>query len=173
MYRCNLFAHPCLYYYLLSTQYTVLHILFYSTFYSVFFTYIYIYSLVLCYIFCTVHWADLTYISLLIIFCIIEYVTNKQTLNLEPVRLVPMCLCQCVWAPPLEDKRPPWESTKAVSCICHPGRSTLGESTKLSLAYVTVTSRGAAHWGIHTLYWRSHHFPLPSPLRIHWKIHAM
>ncbi len=89
------------------------------------------------------------------------------------VRLVPMCLCQCVWAPPLEDKRPPWESTKAVSCICHPGRSTLGESTKLSLAYVTVTSRGAAHWGIHTLYWRSHHFPLPSPLRIHWKIHAM
>ncbi len=36
--------------------------------------------------------------------------------------------------PPLEDKRPPWESTK------------------LSLAYVTVTSRGAAHWGIHTLY---------------------
>ncbi len=29
---------------------------------------------------CTVHWADLTYISLLIIFCIIEFVTNK-TLN--------------------------------------------------------------------------------------------
>ncbi len=29
---------------------------------------------------CTVHWADLTYISLLIIFCIIEYVANK-TLN--------------------------------------------------------------------------------------------
>ncbi len=27
-----------------------------------------------------------------------------------------------------------------------------GESTRLSLAYVTVTSRGAAHWGIHTLY---------------------
>ncbi len=26
----------------------------------------------------TVHWADLTYISLLIIFCIIEYVTNKS-----------------------------------------------------------------------------------------------
>ncbi len=43
------------------------------------------YSLVLCYIFCTVHWADLTYISLLIIFCIIEYVTNKKnwTLKLE------------------------------------------------------------------------------------------
>ncbi len=31
---------------------------------------------------CTVHGADLTYISGLIIFCIIEYVTNK-TLNLE------------------------------------------------------------------------------------------
>ncbi len=42
------------------------------------------------------------------------------------VRLVPMCLCQCVWAPPLEDKRPPWESTK------------------LSLAYVI---QDAAHWG--------------------------
>ncbi len=43
------------------------------------------YSLVLCYIFCTVHWADLTYISLLIIICIIEYVTNKKnwTLKLE------------------------------------------------------------------------------------------
>ncbi len=74
-----LFAHPCLYYYLLSPQYTVLHI---SLFIFIL-TYIYVYSLVLCYVFCTVHWADLIYISLLIIFCIIEYVTNKQTLNLE------------------------------------------------------------------------------------------
>ncbi len=32
---------------------------------------------------CTVHGADLTYISLLVIFCIIVYVMNK-TLNLEP-----------------------------------------------------------------------------------------
>ncbi len=32
----------------------------------------------LCYIFCAVHWADLIYVSLLIIFCIIEYVTNKK-----------------------------------------------------------------------------------------------
>ncbi len=102
-----------------------------------------------------------------------RFLLQSESFRIQTVRLVPMCLCQCVWAPPLEDKRPPWESTKAVSCICHPGRSTLGESTKLSLAYVTVTSRGAAHWGIHTLYWRSHHFPLPSPLRIHWKIHAM
>ncbi len=31
---------------------------------------------------CTVHGADLTYVSLLDNFCIIEYVTNK-TLNLE------------------------------------------------------------------------------------------
>ncbi len=54
-----------------------------------FFTYIYVYSLVLCYIFCTVHWADLAYISLLIIFCIIEYVTNKNTLNLD------LCCCLC------------------------------------------------------------------------------
>ncbi len=29
-------AHPCLYYYVLSPQYTVLHILFYCTFYSLF-----------------------------------------------------------------------------------------------------------------------------------------
>ncbi len=81
---------------------------------------------------------------------------------------VPMCL-----GPPSRGQKAPLGIHKAVSCICHPGCSTLGESTKLSLAYVTVTSRGAAHWGIHTLYWRSHHFPLPSPPRIHWKIHAM
>ncbi len=61
-------AHPCLYYYLLSPQYTVLHLLFYCTFYSLFFliiflTYFYMYSLVLCYIFCTVHWADLTWFT--------------------------------------------------------------------------------------------------------------
>ncbi len=31
-------AHPCLYYYLLSPQYTVLHILFNCTFYSLFFS---------------------------------------------------------------------------------------------------------------------------------------
>ncbi len=37
---------------------------------------------------------------------------------------------------------PPLERTKGPAC----------ESTKLSLAYVTVTSRGAAHWGVHTLY---------------------
>ncbi len=44
--------HPCLYYYLLSPQYTALHILFIFVF--LYFTYIYVYSLVLCYIFCTV-----------------------------------------------------------------------------------------------------------------------
>ncbi len=37
-----LLAHPCLYYYLLSPQYTVLHILFYCTFYSLFFLIIFI-----------------------------------------------------------------------------------------------------------------------------------
>ncbi len=31
----NLFAHPCLYYYLLGLQYTVLHIYFYCTFYLI------------------------------------------------------------------------------------------------------------------------------------------
>ncbi len=44
-------AHSCLYYYLLSPQYTVLHILFYCTFllfivysYLIFYLYLYIYS---------------------------------------------------------------------------------------------------------------------------------
>ncbi len=58
-------AHPCLYYYLLSPQYTVLHILFHYTLHSFFlliWTYIYIYS---CYVsfFCTVHWADLSWFT--------------------------------------------------------------------------------------------------------------
>ncbi len=79
-------SHPCLYYYLLSTQYTALHILFYCTFYSLFFlfiyTYIYIYSLVLRILHCPLSGPDLVYISLQIIFCIIEYVTNKK--KLEP-----------------------------------------------------------------------------------------
>ncbi len=88
-------AHPCLYYYLLSPQYTVLHILFHCTFYPLFFsyfyfilTYIYIYSLVLGFILiliflhCPLSGPVLIYISLLIISCVIEYVTNKRTLTL-------------------------------------------------------------------------------------------
>ncbi len=78
-----LLAHPCLYnyYYLLSLQYTVQHILLIFIFYS-YFNFFTFYSLVLCCVTynCSVHWADLTSISLLIIFCIIEYVMNK-TLN--------------------------------------------------------------------------------------------
>ncbi len=82
-------AYTYLYYYLLSPQYTILHILFYCKSYSYlifliiiiiyFFTYIYVYSLVLCYniLHCPLSGPDLTYISLLIKFCIIEYVTNK------------------------------------------------------------------------------------------------
>ncbi len=88
-----LLLHPCLYYYLLSPQYTVLHILFHCTFYSFFsyfyfiLTYIYIYSLVSCFFFfflhCPLSGPVLIYISLLIISCIIEYVMNKRNLNLE------------------------------------------------------------------------------------------
>ncbi len=90
-----LLAHPCLYYYLLSPQYTVLNILFNCTFYPLFFsyfyfilTYIYIYSRVMFHFYfmflhCPVSGPVLIYISLLIISCIIEYVTNKRTLNLE------------------------------------------------------------------------------------------
>ncbi len=47
----NLFAHPCLYYYLLSPQYTVLHILFYCTFYSsLFYLYLCIFSCIVLHI---------------------------------------------------------------------------------------------------------------------------
>ncbi len=92
-------AHPCLINNNISPQYTVLytvlHIAFYCTFLSLFFliilfysTCIYVYSLVLCYIFCTVHGVDLTHISLLIIFFIIEYVTNK---TLNPFKQTFMC----------------------------------------------------------------------------------
>ncbi len=90
-------AHPCLYYYLLSPQYTVLHILFHCTFYPLFFflflfyyyLYLYIFSCVMFHLYfyfflhCPLSGPVLIYISLLIISCIIEYVTNKITLNLE------------------------------------------------------------------------------------------
>ncbi len=83
-----------------TLQYTVfahlivLHFLFYCTFYYVFlfFLPIYIYALVLCYFYiififiilhCPLSGPDLIYISLLIIPCIIYYVTNKETLNRE------------------------------------------------------------------------------------------
>ncbi len=68
-----------------------MHILLYCTFYSlffliififVFFTYIYILSCVGLHILhCPLSGPDLTYISLWIIFCMIEYVTNKKSLN--------------------------------------------------------------------------------------------
>ncbi len=93
--RYNLFAHPsCSYYYLLSPSILFLHFLFYCTFYSLFLCccfFTYIYALVLCYFYiifillhCPLSGPDLIYISLLIIPCIIYYVTNKETLNLEP-----------------------------------------------------------------------------------------
>ncbi len=73
----------------------VLHFsLFYCTLYSLFLFFTYIYALVLCYFYiififillhCPLSGPDLIYISLLIIPCIIYYVTNKQTLNLELV----------------------------------------------------------------------------------------
>ncbi len=77
-------AHPCLYYYVLSPQYTVLHILLFIFSYSllfffIFYLYLYKFSCVLLHILhCPLSGPDLTYISLLIIFCIIEYVTNKK-----------------------------------------------------------------------------------------------
>ncbi len=93
----NLFAHSsCTSLFILlfikSTVYCIanlilLHILLliFSYYFYFIFTYIYIYSLVLCFIFCTVHWADLSWFTFHYwLSCIIEYVTNKRTLNLEP-----------------------------------------------------------------------------------------
>ncbi len=89
-----LLAHPCLYYYLLSPQYTVLHIYFIAHFTPYFFLifilfqpiFIYIFSCVMFlfffFFYCPLRGPVLIYISLLIISCIIEYVTNKRTLNL-------------------------------------------------------------------------------------------
>ncbi len=88
-------AHPCLYYYLLSPQYTVLHILFHCTFYPLFlsyfyfiltYIYIYIFSCVMFhfnFLHCPLSGPVLIYSSLLIISSIIEYVMNKRTLNLQ------------------------------------------------------------------------------------------
>ncbi len=95
---------PCSYYYLLSSNILFLHIFLFCTFYSIahllFISifYLYIYALVyICdlgykvYIYfyiifillhCPLSGPDLIYISLLIIPCIIYYVTNKETLNL-------------------------------------------------------------------------------------------
>ncbi len=65
-----------------STVYCIAHlILLHILFFLIFVTYIYVYSLVLLHILhCPLSGPDLIYISLLIIFNIIEYVTNK-TLN--------------------------------------------------------------------------------------------
>ncbi len=95
---------------LLFYCFTVLHFsLFYCTFYFLFLFYLYIYIYIYIYIYscvvlllynlililffifylyyslhCPLSGPDLTYISLLIIPCIIYHVTNKETLNLEP-----------------------------------------------------------------------------------------
>ncbi len=60
------------------TFYFIAHIIL-LYFFLLFFTNIYVYSLVLCYniLHCPLSGPDQTYISLLIIFCIIEYVMNK------------------------------------------------------------------------------------------------
>ncbi len=70
-------GHSCLYYnrYLLSLQYTVLHIILLHILFSKKIFSITIFMYILLSLF---HGADLTYISLLVIFCIIVYVTNKK-----------------------------------------------------------------------------------------------
>ncbi len=99
--RYNPFAHPsCSYYYfpiywyctsyLFCTFYSIAHFTLYFSFLT------YIYALVLCYFYiififillhCPLSGPDLIYISILIIPCIIYYVTNNETLNFEPMLL--------------------------------------------------------------------------------------
>ncbi len=66
-------------------HFILLHILlFMFSYYIFFYLYLYIFSCVVLHILhCPLSGPDLIYISLTIIFCIIEYVTNKKTLNLE------------------------------------------------------------------------------------------
>ncbi len=94
--QCIIRYPSCSYYYLLSpsilffAHLIVLHFLFHCTFYS-YFSFFTIYMLLCCVTFisffiilhCPLSGPDLIYISLLIIPCIIYYVTNKETLNLE------------------------------------------------------------------------------------------
>ncbi len=65
-------------------HFILLHILLIFSYYFYFNLYLYIYYLVLLHILdCPLSRPDLIYISLLIISCIIEYVTSKRTLNLS------------------------------------------------------------------------------------------
>ncbi len=83
-----------------STVYCIAH--FHCTFYPLFlfysYLYLYIYSLVLCFIFlhCPLSGPVLIYMSLLIISCIIEYVTNKRTLNPEPLIIERSLALTCI-----------------------------------------------------------------------------
>ncbi len=90
----NLFAHSSCTSLFISlfikfSVYCFTHFIFYCTFtlFSLllffFYLYLYIFSCVVLHILhCPLSRPDLIYISLPIIFCIIEYVTNKETLNL-------------------------------------------------------------------------------------------
>ncbi len=111
-----LFAHSsCTSLYILlfikSTVYCIAHFILLHILPLIFFlfyfilTYIYIYSLVLCIIFiflhCPLSGPVLIYISLLIISCIIEYMTNKRTFNLSVSSSSPswtLVLCPGLWS---------------------------------------------------------------------------
>ncbi len=95
----NMFANSSCTFLLISIQYTVLHILLYCTFYFIFYSFLFFFFspyLYLCILSCvcipyncTVHGADLTYISLLVvIFCIIVYETNTKSWILNHCRII-------------------------------------------------------------------------------------
>ncbi len=85
---CTFFLHIPVYI-IIDYVHSIVH--FTHFFIFILFLPIFIYILVLCFIFflhCPLSGPVLIYISLLIICCIIEYVTNKRTLN-------PVCVCLC------------------------------------------------------------------------------
>ncbi len=104
-------AHPCLYYnFFKSTVYCpahfiLLHILFFFIFILIIFIYrvillnflpLFMYILLCCVTYnCTVHWADLTNISLLIIFCIICDKYNLESYWILPIEHMQLC-CICL-----------------------------------------------------------------------------
>ncbi len=72
---------------------TFYYSLFFILIFTLFFhTYIYVYSLVFVTYNCNVHGADQTYILLLVIFCIIVYVTNT-ILNLKTITKILFVVC--------------------------------------------------------------------------------
>ncbi len=84
-------AHFTSYFFLPIYIYSCVVLLLYNLILILFLILFYFYSL-----HCPLSGPDLTYISLLIIPCIIYHVTNKETLNLEPFLKYILCLAKLI-----------------------------------------------------------------------------